>query len=399
MDTGWNSDRKTEQVVEEMQLWKKNFLVIYGIFLVMICGGLLILDGYISRNETDLWIENARNDEKSIYYLAAGLKGEDMGRMAMYLADAADRYEEAGIYIQVSINGNIVIDYFPRDLKAERLVQIKKSGKERFLVIQESGTDGSNMIEVNYAKWMGELSSSQTRRLWIFCGIGLLFAGMMGVFLYYTMRYINRPVNQIAHELRTPLTGIRGYAEYLMMGKITREDSFFAARQIVDSAKRLEDIMEKLLIMGNVRDGAIHIGRIDMKQMISGLEEKYPKMEVDCRLEFLNGDETLVSCLIDNLISNAARAGERVKLTLDEGGIHVWNDGEPIDEKLLKEINKGQDISAKRMGKHGYGIQVCREIAREHGWKLKFLSSREEGTEVFCQISASYRKILYKKVP
>ena len=66
MDTGWNSDRKTEQVVEEMQLWKKNFLVIYGIFLVMICGGLLILDGYISRNETDLWIENARNDEKSI---------------------------------------------------------------------------------------------------------------------------------------------------------------------------------------------------------------------------------------------------------------------------------------------------------------------------------------------
>ena len=199
MDTGWNSDRKTEQVVEEMQLWKKNFLVIYGIFLVMICGGLLILDGYISRNETDLWIENARNDEKSIYYLAAGLKGEDMGRMAMYLADAADRYEEAGIYIQVSINGNIVIDYFPRDLKAERLVQIKKSGKERFLVIQESGTDGSNMIEVNYAKWMGELSRSQTRRLWIFCGIGLLFAGMMGVFLYYTMRYINRPVNQIAH--------------------------------------------------------------------------------------------------------------------------------------------------------------------------------------------------------
>ena len=157
--------------------------------------------------------------------------------------------------------------------------------------------------------------------------------------------------------------------------------------------------MEKLLIMGNVREGAIHIGRIDMKQMISGLEEKYPKMEVDCRLEFLNGDETLVSCLIDNLISNAARAGERVKLTLDEGGIHVWNDGEPIDEKLLKEINKGQDISAKRMGKHGYGIQVCREIAREHGWKLKFLSSREEGTEVFCQISASYRKILYKKVP
>ena len=94
----------------------------------------------------------------------------------------------------------------------------------------------------------------QMRRMWIFCGAGLVFAGIMGLFLYYTMRRINRPVNQIAHELRTPLTGIRGYAEYLMMGKLTEEERFFAARQIVDSAKHLENITEKLLIMGNVRD-------------------------------------------------------------------------------------------------------------------------------------------------
>ncbi len=39
------------------------------------------------------------------------------------------------------------------------------------------------------------------------------------------------------------------------------------------------------------------------------------------------------------------------------------------------------------MGTHGYGIQVCQEIARVHGFKLRFRSSEEEGTEVFCQIS------------
>ena len=157
------------------------------------------------------------------------------------------------------------------------------------------------------------------------------------------MRRINRPVNQIAHELRTPLTGIRGYAEYLMMGKLTEEERFFAARQIVDSAKHLENITEKLLIMGNVREGAIQIERIDVRKMLLELEEKYPNVEADCRLEFLNGDRTLVFCLLDNLTANAARAGSLVRITADEEGVRIWNDGEPMDEELLRDISKGQD--------------------------------------------------------
>ena len=30
-----------------MQVWKKNFLTAYVLFLLVICGGLLLLDGYI----------------------------------------------------------------------------------------------------------------------------------------------------------------------------------------------------------------------------------------------------------------------------------------------------------------------------------------------------------------
>ena len=143
--------------------------------------------------------------------------------------------------------------------------------------------------------------------------------------------------------------------------------------------------------MGNVREGAIRIERMDIGQMFLKIEEKYPIVETDCGLEFLNGDKALVFCLLDNLTANAVRAGNRVRITASGEGIRIWNNGEPMDEKILKDINRGQDLSASRMGRHGYGIQVCREIAKAHGWKLRFRSSKEEGTEVFCQITPDIR--------
>lgn len=375
-----------------MQLWKKNFLVIYGIFLAVVCGGLLLLDSYISRNEIRQWVDQARNSERSIYYLAAGLKNEEVSRMSMNLNDAARRYEEAGILTRVRVNEYMAADYFPEGEGKDAgpvgsLIEVRRIRGERYLFIQEVGREDGVEIAIEYAQELGSLSKLQARRMWIFCGAGLAFAGIMGFFLYYTMRRINRPVNQIAHELRTPLTGIRGYAEYLMMGKLTEEDRFFAARQIVDSAKHLEDITEKLLIMGNVREGAIRIERIDTGKLLHELEEKYPNVTVDCQLEFMNGDRALVLCLLDNLTANASRAGSLVRITADEEGIRIWNNGEPMEEELLRAFNKGQELPASRMGTHGYGIQVCREIARVHGFKLRFRSSKEEGTEVFCQIN------------
>ncbi len=383
MDIGWRF---------RMQLWKKNFLVIYGIFLAVVCGGLLLLDSYISQNEIRQWIGQARNSERSIYYLAAGLKNEEVSRMSMNLNDAARRYEEAGILTRVRVNEYIAADYFPEGEGKDAgsvgsLIEVRRIRGERYLFIQEVGREDGVEVAIEYAQELGSLSKLQARRMWIFCGAGLAFAGIMGFFLYYTMRRINRPVNQIAHELRTPLTGIRGYAEYLMMGKLTEEDRFFAARQIVDSAKHLEDITEKLLIMGNVREGAIRIERIDTGKLLHELEEKYPNVTVDCQLEFMNGDRALVLCLLDNLTANASRAGSLVRITADEEGIRIWNNGEPMEEELLRAFNKGQELPASRMGTHGYGIQVCWEIARVHGFKLRFRSSKEEGTEVFCQIS------------
>ena len=126
-----------------MQLWKKNFLVIYGIFLVVVNAGLFLLDNYISKNEASQWIDQAKNSERSIYYLAAGLKEEEISRMSMNLNEAAERYEESGVHIRASVNGYVAADHFPEEQTPEEvlegpLIEVRRMGGERWLVIQEA---------------------------------------------------------------------------------------------------------------------------------------------------------------------------------------------------------------------------------------------------------------------
>lgn len=368
-----------------MQIWKKNFLTIYGFFLVIIYGGLFCLEHYITQNETRQWAGHAGSSEKSLFYLAAGLREEELSRMSMKIKDAAKKYQERDIWVRVRVNDYIAADYLPEGLEGERSVEVKPWKDSRYLLIQEERNVGGDTIEVTYAESMKELAETQQQRLWMFSVGGVAFSGFIGILLYYTMKKINRPVSQIAHEIRTPLTGIRGYAEYIMMGKLKEEDIFFAAKQIVDSAKNLEDVTEKLLIMGNVREGDICVKQINLNKLLDRIGDTYSEVLINCRLEYLNGDETLISCLLENLIANASKAGKQVRVKIDETGIFVWNDGKPMDAKLLRSVNRGQDLSGFRIGKHGYGIQICREIAMVHGWKLYYHSGKEEGTTAMCK--------------
>ena len=84
-----------------MQLWKKNFLAVYLLLLLVIYGGLLLLDAYISKNEMELWVERARNSEKSICDLAEGLKEEEISRISMGMNRMAERFLTQGVRIRI----------------------------------------------------------------------------------------------------------------------------------------------------------------------------------------------------------------------------------------------------------------------------------------------------------
>ena len=98
--------------------------------------------------------------------------------------------------------------------------------------------------------------------------------------LYITMKKIYKPVNHIAHELRNPLTVIQGYGQYVQMGKICEEDRFFAGQQIVKEARTLAERVDRLLIMGNLREGNIRCLEINADTLFQELKESYEGLEI-----------------------------------------------------------------------------------------------------------------------
>ena len=164
-----------------MQIWKKNFLSIYALFLVVIYGGLLFLDGYISQNEMKQWMRHAENNEESIFYLAAGLKGEELSRMTMNLQSAARKYLEHGIQVRVQVDEYIPADYLQEEFAEGKAVEIKKWKGERYIIIREEQDTGDGMVGVVYAENLKELSQIQRKRLLLFCMAGLTFSGVIGI--------------------------------------------------------------------------------------------------------------------------------------------------------------------------------------------------------------------------
>ena len=165
-----------------------------------------------------------------------------------------------------------------------------------------------------------------------------------------------------------------------MLGNLSEEDRFFAAQQMEQSAREMNDIVEKLLIMGGVREGRVLMQKIDLASMLNDIQSLYPYIEVKCTRDIVQGDRTLVRCMLENLIQNAAAGGSQVRVSADAYRITVWNDGQAVSGKKLKWMNRSQGTPASYTDRHGFGISLCHDIAGVHGWKLFYRSSEADGT-------------------
>lgn len=364
-----------------MQLWKKNFLVTFLLFLIVIQGSLLALHVLLYRGELKDWIGRAVSGEEGIAYMLSSYQETDRGQMESRIEYAVREYLASGIRIRVSIAGETVSDHIPPELTGSGGIQMVTWQRKPYILICDSRSMASDVLmDISYMESMDSFQNAQKQRTIHLQLLSILISAVIGVMLYLTMKRINRPVSQIAHELRTPLTGIQGYAEYLMMGKTSEEDRFFAASQIVESSLNMRNIVEKLLIMGGMREGRVQMQRVKLPELIDQIKVLYPVLEVECGIEQVQGDPTLIRCMLENLVHNAISAGEHVRIQAKDHSIIIWNDGEPVNEKKLRQMNRVQGMHSEYADRHGFGIGLCREIAGVHGWKLVYSSTKEEGT-------------------
>jgi PAS domain S-box-containing protein len=199
----------------------------------------------------------------------------------------------------------------------------------------------------------------------------------------------------LGHDLRNPLGAITMGAAVLEETARGPQDAAIV-RRIVNSANRMERMIEELLDFARARLGAgipvapkpIDLGSL-LPQLVEELRLAHPSRTIELVLAGeLRGewDRERIAQVVSNLLSNAiqhgadpvrvAARGERETVKID-----VWNDGPPIPRETLATVfdpfRGGDGRKSKGLG---LGLFIAAEVVRAHRGSISVDSDGERGT-------------------
>ncbi|WP_161604670.1 PAS domain S-box protein [Roseiconus nitratireducens] len=207
-----------------------------------------------------------------------------------------------------------------------------------------------------------------------------------------------------SHDLQTPLRGITGFAQFLRTdyeGQFDEKADDYM-RRIVEAAKRMQRMIDDLLIYCRVESRAAPFERTDLNDIVNdalalldaSIEER--GAEIQCAtLPSIDCDRSQILQLLLNLIGNAikyCRDKPRVQIDADVGPerclISIRDNGIGIGEEHLERIF---EIFRRLHTREAYpgtgiGLAVCRRIVRRHGGKIWAESVDGQGSTFFVEL-------------
>lgn len=372
-----------------MRVWEKNFLITLALFVVLFFGSLFAVTATSLSSALKSERETTLREE---YLLALSLQQHlesDGGTAQSLTAKTADYglyYKRKGISLSLARNGALLFSNLSADPGVSRASTDTRTcttitaDDQKYILVQDTLGREGEQYSFLYLKNVTAIYASFENQTGVLLIAGVIVSVIFAVALYFTLKKIYRPVNNLAHELRTPLTSIRGYAEYLKAAAITEEDRYTALQYVIDESAHLSEVCEKLLIMADLREGEIRCEKVDIAALFENAKMTYGCVEYTVETPFVKGDKALLQCLIGNLVSNAVKAGEPgspVRLRAFNNVIEVSDTGKGMSEKTLTRILHPRSGIGDR---NGLGIPLCLQIARLHRARLSFISQPGEGT-------------------
>lgn len=365
-----------------MKLWQKNYIIVSIVFIIVLYTCVF----FLAEPPISSLLNNAKSAALSEEYaisraMDSMFNGLNSSSHKSAAASFAEYYEKSGIYLDVRKGRDILFSNMTSQYTAKSgtLVWIRQNG-ETYIHIADELTSGYSFI---YAKSVEATLRVCIRQciLSVITGTGVIFA--LCLILYFMLKKINEPIDRLAHELRTPLTAISGYAETLMISRLSEQQRHLAAGYILDESRRLYEISEKLLTMSGLRERTIKKGTVDIEELFAHIKKTYGRVEYTAEWNKAMGDRALLQSLVGNLVQNAVNAspeGSLVELIAKDRQLIVRDRGKGMDEEQLKFVN---DPSRKQspFERKGLGIPLCHEIARLHKAVLQFTSEEGVGTE------------------
>jgi two-component system phosphate regulon sensor histidine kinase PhoR len=215
-------------------------------------------------------------------------------------------------------------------------------------------------------------------------------------------------VASVSHELRTPLTSILGYLELALDDETVDPDTRRMLEIASKNSDRLLEIVSGLLTAASASNEGLGLAleSCDMAAILTEAVESAEPLAAQrsIRFELGNLPETRVVAdafrlrqVMDNILSNAIKynvdSGKvRVNLQHTDGSIEVrvadTGRGMSEDEQgnLFDRFYRADSVRGSGVHGTGLGLNISREIMREHGGDLRLESIKGKGTTAIATL-------------
>lgn len=222
----------------------------------------------------------------------------------------------------------------------------------------------------------------------------------------------------VSHELRTPITVIRGYAESLADGMVTKnEKKQQYYNRIVGECQGMQRLVGDLLTLSKVQNHHFEIEKepLNLVQIFGDIlrnykqiaEKKKMQLVFSCKKEWVMmlGDYDRLRQLFQNILDNAIKfsnEGGTVWIILEEEekiGITIRDEGIGIKEDELPYIFEKFYKSKLRQNAKGsgLGLVIAKYIVEKHNGKVEVESIEGKGTTftfVFEKVKGDLEEII-----
>ncbi|ACY19016.1 sensor histidine kinase [Haliangium ochraceum] len=210
----------------------------------------------------------------------------------------------------------------------------------------------------------------------------------------------------VAHNLKDPLNGVLGFADLVVNEFTLEEDAERYLTHIVESARRMNDITEELLLLARLRASDVGREKLDMKSIVRRSRERLTPMLESNRAEIVLGSEwpramgyaPWVEEVWVNYLSNAVKYGgkpPRIELgatPLEDGFVRHWvrDNGAGIAPEarphLFTEFTRLGQVNVRG---YGLGLSIVKRIVDKLGGRVGVDSNTGEGSMFYFDLATT----------
>ena len=191
----------------------------------------------------------------------------------------------------------------------------------------------------------------------------------MRVYLKEQDEYKNQMYQNISHDFKTPITVMKSYIEASEDGIESNEKTM---KVLKEQLNKLEIKVHSLLYLNKLEFFKEQKDKIkekcDVSKVIFASVDKFSpsrpevifELDIDKKNTTFRGSEEMWEAIIDNILNNFMRyAKDKIKITVKNNKIILYNDGPNIDKEVLNNIFTPYEKGVK--GIFGLGLSIVKK--------------------------------------